>query len=143
MSIIIGSSFARAQSNTKTGNPSSIDVEKERPVLDSMVALYSKYILEGDSVAIASMYAVDGSMGCSKGSEILSSAGSWIRSANKKDSRHVTFKIDTLNADGEFLIETGSAEGRNDKGELKYTFRYLVVWKQENGTWKLYRDISL
>lgn len=115
----------------------------ERSAIESRTALYSEYILEADSVSLAAMYATDGSMGCSKGNEILSSAGEWIRSSIKNDSRYVTFNTDTLNADGEFLIETGTAEGRNDQSELKYTFKYLVVWKKEEGVWKLYRDIGL
>jgi ketosteroid isomerase-like protein len=120
-----------------------IDVKKERPVIESRDALYAKYLLEGDSLSIAAMYASDGMIGCKKGSEILSSVGSWIRSNIKDDSRNVTFKTVTLNAAGDLLIETGIGEGRNDKGDLKYTFRYLVVWKKEDGVWKLYRDVGL
>jgi len=132
-----------AQTSADTKPVSGIDVQKERPVIESMDVLYSKYLLEGDSVGIASLYASDGMMGCKTGDEILSFAGSWIRRGIKNDSRHVTFKITTLTADGDLLIETGTAEGRSDAGELKYTFRYLVVWKKENETWKLYRDFGL
>jgi ketosteroid isomerase-like protein len=55
----------------------------------------------------------------------------------------VVFKTSSLTADGELLSEIGTAESRSDQGELKYTFRYLVVWKKESGTWKLYRDVAL
>ena len=121
----------------------TINLNAERSAIESRTSLYSKYLLEADSVSLAAMYAKDGSMGCSKGKEILSSAGEWIRSSIKNNSRHVTFKTNTLNPDGEFLIETGTAEGRNDQGVLKYSFKYLVVWKKEEGQWKLYRDISI
>jgi ketosteroid isomerase-like protein len=69
--------------------------------------------------------------------------GGWIRNGIKGDARHVLFKTTTLTADGELLSEIGTAEGRSDNGELKYSFRYLVVWKKENGIWKLYRDVGL
>jgi ketosteroid isomerase-like protein len=134
--------FIQAQ-NTDEEKQVVLNVEKERPVIENLIKQYSKYLLAGDSVSIAAMYAKDGSIGCKKGPEILSAAGSWIRSGIKNDSRHVTFKTTTLTADGDLLIETGVAEGRNEYGELKYTFRYLVVWKMENGKWKLYRDIGL
>ncbi len=143
ISIFIGNSFLQAQTLEKTDSLYSVDVVKEWPAIESRTALYSKYLFDADSVAIAKMYAEDGSVGCSKGAEILSFAGKWIRNSIKNDTRHVTFKTVALTKDGELLIETGTAEGRNDKGELKYTFKYLVVWKQENGTWKLYRDIGL
>ena len=41
------------------------------------------------------------------------------------------------------MIELGDYEERNDKNELKNSGKYLVVWKQENGKWKIYRDIGL
>jgi ketosteroid isomerase-like protein len=126
-----------------TQSQTTVDVANERPMIEARLKEYSKYLLDGDSVSIAAMYAIDGTIGCKKGPEILSSAGSWVRSSVKNDSRYVTFNIVTLTADGDLLIETGKAEGKNGKGELKYTFRYVVVWKKENGLWKLYRDIGL
>lgn len=132
-----------AQTSEYQKGTSSIDIEKERLVIENLDSQYAKYLLEGDSAAIAAMYASDGMMGCKTGDEILSFAGSWIRNGIKNDSRHVSFKTTTLTADVDLLIETGTAEGRSDAGELKYTFRYLVVWKKEDGTWKLYRDFGL
>ena len=113
------------------------------PIIENRVALYAKYLLEGDSVAIAAMYASDGTLWCARGEEIISKVGKWIRSDIKNDSRHLTFKTITNTIDGDLLIQTGTAEARNDRGELKYTFRYLCVWKEEDGIWKLYRDFSL
>jgi len=120
-----------------------IDVEKERPVIESRDAEFSKYILEADSVALANMYTKDAQFGTLKGSEIPPALGKWIRNSIKNDSRNVTFKTVTLTADGELLVETGTGEVRSNAGELKSTFRYLVVWKKEDGVWKLYRDIGL
>jgi ketosteroid isomerase-like protein len=104
---------------------------------------YSKYLLAGDSVSLAAMYAENAAIGCKKGPEILAAMGGWVRSGIKNNSRHVAFKTSSLTADGELLSEIGTAESRSDQGELKSTFRYLVVWKKEDGTWKLYRDIAL
>lgn len=122
---------------------SKIDAEKERPMIERRLNEYSKYLLDSDSVSLAAMYAQNGTIGCKKGPEILAAMGGWIRNGIKGDARHVLFKTTTLTADGELLSEIGTAEGRSDKGELKYSFRYLVVWKKENGIWKLYRDVGL
>jgi ketosteroid isomerase-like protein len=120
-----------------------VDAEKERPLIERRLDEYSKYLLDGDSVSLAAMYAQSAVIGCKKGPEILAAMGAWVRSGIKNNSRHVVFKTSSLTADGELLLEIGTAEGRSDKGELKYSFRYLVVWKKENGTWKLYRDVAL
>ena len=132
-----------AQTTEPDSSLSAEEVVELRPIIESRVALYAKYLLEGDSVSIAKMYAEDGMMGCTRGKKIISKAGEWIRSDIENDSRHITFKTVTLNADGDLLIETGTAEARSDAGDLKYTFRYLVVWKKEDGVWKLYRDFGL
>ena len=141
--ILYCNSIVIAQTTESDSSLSAAEIVKKRPIIESRNALYAKYLLEGDSVSIAAMYAEDGMMGCTRGEEIISKVGEWIRSGIKNDSRHVTFKPVTLTADGDLLIETGTAEGRSDAGELKYTFRYLVVWKNEDGVWKLYRDFGL
>ncbi|MBE0570419.1 MAG: nuclear transport factor 2 family protein [Ignavibacteriaceae bacterium] len=141
--VLYCNSIVIAQTTKTDSNLSSADIIELRPIIDSRIALYAKYLLEGDSVSIAGMYASDGMMGCTQGEKIISKAGEWIRSDIENDSRHLTFKTITLNADGDLLIETGTAEARSDAGELKYTFRYLVVWKKEDGVWKLYRDFGL
>jgi len=120
-----------------------VDAEKVRPMIERRLQEYSKYLLAGDSVSLAAMYAENAAIGCKKGPEILAAMGGWVRSGIKNNTRHVVFKSSSLTADGELLSEMGTAEGRSDSGELKYTFRYLVVWKKENGIWKLYRDIAL
>jgi hypothetical protein len=139
--LLFNFSIIHAQFSNET-KLAAIDVEKERPQIESRDSLYAKFLLEGDSVSIAAMYAKEGKIGCIKGSKILSAAGAWIRSLAQNKSR-VSFKTVTLNADGELLIETGIAETRNDKGELRNSSKYLVVWKKEDGTWKLYRDVGL
>ncbi len=135
--------FSLVHAQNATQDKQIIDIEKERHEIEILDTLYSKFLLEGDSVALTNMYTKDAQMGTVKGDEILSAIGKWIRSGIKNDSRHVTFKRTTLTADDDLLIETGIGEARSDNGELKYTFRYVVVWKKEDGTWKLYRDIGL
>jgi len=141
--VLYCNSFVSAQTTESDSSLSSADVVELRPIIESRTALYSKYLLHGDSVSIAAMYASDGMMGCARGEKIVSKVGEWIRDGIENDSRHVTFKTVTLNADGNLLIETGTAKAKSDTGELKYTFRYLVVWKNEDGVWKLYRDFGL
>ena len=121
----------------------TVDTEMERPVIERRDAEFSKYILEGDSVALANMYTKDAQFGTLKGAEIAPALSRWVRNAIKNDSRNVTFKTSTLTADVELLIETGTGEIKSEAGVLKSSFHYLVVWKKEEGVWKLYRDIGL
>ena len=141
--VLYFNSIVVSQTTESDSSLSAENVADLRPVIEGRIAQYAKYLLEGDSVSIAAMYASDGMLGCARGEKIVSKVGEWIRDGIENDSRHVTFKTVTLNADGNLLIESGTAEANSDAGELKYTFRYLVVWKNEDGVWKLYRDFGL
>jgi len=68
------------------------------------------------------------------------------REFEKKENTNllsVTIITTSLSTDSEFLVELGTYEIKDSKGNLKHTGKYLVVWKQEDGKWKLYRDLGL
>ena len=130
--------FAQSKEHTP-----AIDMERMKAIIESRDKEFSKHLFDGDSMALANMYTKDAQLGTSKGPEILSSLGKWVRSAIKNDARLVDFITTILTSDGEFLIEVGIAETRDSQHNLKSKGKYLVVWKQEDGLWKLYRDIGL
>ncbi|MBK5270578.1 MAG: nuclear transport factor 2 family protein [Bacteroidia bacterium] len=127
----------------QTSEQPTIDLKKARIIIDSLDKQFSKYYFEGDSVALAAMYAKDGSFGSLKGNDILSAMGKNIRDAFKNNTRTIIYTTTSLSTDSEFLVETGIYEVLDDTGNSKGKGKYLVVWKQENGDWKLYRDIGL
>lgn len=42
---------------------------------------------------------------------------------------------------GDTAIEVGRYTLDNGEGQMIDQGKYIVIWKQENGAWKLYRDI--
>lgn len=78
-----------------------------------------------------------------KDKEILSALGKWIRNGIKNNARNVQFTTTDLFGNSEFLFETGIVETRDDNMNVKSKGKYVVVWKKENGQWKLFRDIGL
>jgi ketosteroid isomerase-like protein len=137
------STIIKAQSTENISAMPPIDLEKARAVIANRDKQFSKYLFNGDSLALVNMYTKDAQLGTSKGTEIPSTLGSWVRSSIKDDTRNVTFTTTSLTSDGEFLIEVGYAETKDSLNKLKHKGKYLVVWKQENEEWKLYRDIGL
>ena len=136
-----------ADSNEETADTKSdstaFDLQKARSFIESENAKFSEEMKRGDSTALGSHYASDGWLMFSnsepmKGKDIVSTWGSVIR-MGVKDIKLTT--VD-LTGNAELLAETGTYEmfGENnaniDKG------KYVVVWKPENGTWKIYRDIG-
>ena len=120
-----------------------VDLQKAKMIVSSIIKQFAEYYLKGDSVALAAMYTKDASLGSVKGKDIPSAIGSMIRSSIKNNSRNIIYRSTSISIDGEFIIEVGIAEAKDDQGNQKWISKYLVVYKQENGAWKLYRDIGL
>lgn len=118
-------------------------MQRARAIIDSLDRQFSKDYLNGDSVALASYYAKDAQFGFLKGKDIFSYWSKSIQSSTKNNTRNLIFTTTALAGDSEFLVELGIYEKRDDKGNLKGTGKYLGVWKQEDGEWKIYRDIGL
>jgi len=120
-----------------------IDLIKARVIIDSLDKKFSKHYFEGDSIALYKMYAKGAYFGTSTGKDILSSWGGQIRYSIENDMRHFLFTTTSLTTDNEFLFELGKYEMKDSKGNLKGDGKYLLVWKQEEGQWKIYRDMGL
>ena len=120
-----------------------IDLVKARAIVDSLDKQFSKYFFEGDSLALYNMYAKGAYFGTSKGKDILSSWGRQIRYSIENDMPHLIFITTSLTTDNEFLFELGKYQMKDSKGNLKGEGKYLLVWKQEDGQWKIYRDMGL
>ena len=123
--------------------PATIDLQKARMIIDSLDKQFSQYYFKGDSVAIYSMYAKEARYESLRDNEILLSWGKQIRNSITNDTRNLIFTTTSLSTDNEFLLELGIYQIKDSKGNSKHRGKYLVVWKQEDGKWKLYRDIGL
>ena len=121
----------------------TIDLQKARIIIDSLDKQFAQHFYNGDSISLYNMYAKGASLGNKRGNEILLSWGQQIRNSIRNDTRTIIYTTTSLSTDSEFLVELGTYEFRDSKGNSKYKGKYLVVWKQEDGNWKLYRDMGL
>ena len=119
------------------------NIEKTRIVIEDIEKQFSKDFYNGDSLALAGYYSSDAKLGSLKGKEILSFWGRAIRNSVIDSTRNLLFTTTAFTGDPDFMVELGVYEERDDKNNLKNKGKYLVVWKQENGEWKIYRDIGL
>ena len=121
-----------------------ISLDKAKIIVDSIGKQFSEYYLKGDSVALAAMYTTDATLGSSKGKDIALSIGKWIRNSIINNRRIIKYTTTSLSTDSDFIVEVGVSESKDIKGNsIGKGSKYLVVYKQENGDWKLYRDIGL
>ena len=135
--------FTFSITNGQNSGSETINLQKARIIIDSLDKQFAQHFYNGDSISLYNMYAKGASLGSKRGNEILLSWGQQIRNSIKNDTRTIIYTTTSLSTDSEFLVELGIYEFRDSKGNSKYKGKYLVVWKQEDGNWKLYRDLGL
>ena len=121
----------------------SFDNQWAESFIDSVNAKISEQFSAGDSAGLASHYWPDAELLLSnseaiKGKDILPAWGAMTRMGIKE----FTFSTTDIKGDAEFLIETGTYEMKDEKKTIVDKGKYVVVWHQRNGEWKLYRDIG-
>ena len=133
----------KSQSPITKSQSTTIDLDNARKIVDRIDKEFSKHFFNGDSIALYEMYAKGAFFGTLKGENILSSWGRQIRNSIKNDTRNFIFTPISLTTDNEFLFEVGKYEFKDSKDNLKDDGKYLMVLKQEDGEWKIYRDMGL
>jgi ketosteroid isomerase-like protein len=143
ISMLACNSPGKEQNQYPKSTSGVFDKQKARAFIDSMNAKWSEQVRNGDSMALASHYSSDAELLMDnsepiKGKDILSAWGSMLRMG----LRDWTFTTTDLQGDENFLVETGSYDIKDVNKKLVDRGKYVVVWKKENGEWKLYRDIG-
>ncbi len=127
-----------AESNQTAG---FIDSSSVRTTIEALGSQFSEAFRNQDSVALANFYASDGMLGSVKGHDNLVSA--FHRMISNASEPELLFKTNSITTDDEYIIELGIAQWADNQGNVKSEGKYLVVWKQEDGEWKMYRDWGL
>ncbi len=118
------------------------DDESVKAYIRKEASNWGEEVRRGDSTAMAAHYASDAMVMPSnsepvKGNDILKFWGSVVRMGVKDLKLNIT----DISGTGDVYAETGTLElfGADNKSLDKG--KYVVVWKKENGHWKMYRDI--
>ena len=120
----------------------SNDDESVKAHIRNSASKFEEEVRRGDSTAMAAHYSSDAIVMPSnsdpvKGNDIVNFWGSVVRMGVKDLKLNIT----DIYGDGDVYAETGTLElfGADNKSLDKG--KYVVVWKKENGNWKMYRDI--
>lgn len=118
------------------------DSESVKALIRNSASEFEEEIKTGDSAAIAAHYSSDAMVMPSnsdpvKGNDIINFWGSVIRMGVKD----LKLDITDISGDGDIYAETGNLELFGADNQSLDKGKYVVVWKKENGNWKMYRDI--
>jgi ketosteroid isomerase-like protein len=137
---MIASSLYACQSETKP----AFDLAKAKTEIEAANDAIGEIMAKGDSVAMAAAYSTDGSvmldnMPSVKGKDQLATVwGGYFRAGLSKidlTTLEVWGDENYITEEGVFEIKTKD-DVQIDKG------KYIVLWKKEDGKWKLHRDLS-
>ena len=116
------------------------DTSKDIRMADDV---FEKYFREGNAASISELYTTEGML-LPTGSDIIQGKEAirdfWQGAMNMGIKEA---KLDILEVDlqGDSVIETGRYQLKGAGGEAMDSGKYIVIWKQEQGHWKLHRDI--
>ena len=102
---------------------------------------FEEALLKGDSAGIVALYHADAKIfppnmeACNR-----NAVGSMVATMPKMGIK--TFKLNTSEVSGgpDEVVETGNYE-MGDSTKVTESGKYIVVWKKDGDSWKLYRDI--
>ena len=100
-------------------------------------------MLKGDTVSVANLYSQDGklmlnNMPSIEGKEKIASFWSGFT----KMQADISFTTLEVWGNENYITEEGALEIKLKDGTIAEKGKYIVVWKKEDGKWKLHRDLS-
>lgn len=119
----------------------AIDPEKVRPEIEALGKQFSEEFRNKDSIALANHYLPDAMLGQTKGRDKIQTA--WHRmidNASTKGTPNLLFETSSIATDEEFIVELGNIKWADENGNVISSGKYVVVWKEVDGQWKIYRD---
>jgi uncharacterized protein (TIGR02246 family) len=121
----------------------TFDIAGAKKAIDSTNAKFGEYVSKGDSVGVASLYTSDAKlMGpnmptASGRSSIQSTFGGMFAAYGK-----IGINLSAAEVFGteDMVSEVGTYTMTDKDGKEVEKGKYIVLWKMEDGKWKLFRD---
>ena len=131
-----------ASDTASTKEKMKMDLAAAKSTLQGQNTKFMNAFKSGDSSAIAALYTSDGvllppNQERIRGADIDNTWGSFMRMGVKE----ITLATDEVTGNEEMLAETGNYEIYGPDNKMWDKGKYIVLWKPENGEWKLHRDI--
>jgi ketosteroid isomerase-like protein len=151
--VLITSLFIACNSNTASESGTNTATEKEmksfdlaaaKKAIDSTNVVFGSLVAKGDSVGLASLYTSDGKfmaehMPTASGRSAIQTAFSGMFAAIGTPG--LTLTANEVSGNEEMVSEVGTYSMKDKSGKEFDKGKYIVLWKMEDGKWKLHRDI--
>ena len=132
----------KVAAETNVAAAENIDMDGAKKAVTAANEKLGNAMAAGDSVAITSLYHSEAKLFPPNGAmwDNRSAMGSMAAGMPEMGIKKVSLETAELLNGGEYVIERGAYEMSGDTKTIDKG-KYIVIWKQEGGEWKLFRDI--
>jgi ketosteroid isomerase-like protein len=124
-----------------TGSAGMFSVDSARQEIEASNEKFGEALAKGDSAMIASLYTSDGEVYVPNSPKMKTNAmAGMIKQMPLMGVRKMVLTSVEVAGGPEIVTETGTYE-MSDSSKVIDKGKYIVLWKKEDGKWKLYRDI--
>jgi len=114
-----------------------------RPAIEAANAKFSALAAQGDGAALAGLYAKEGAV-MPAGSEPIRTTeaiAKFWQNALSSGVAAIELKTIEVYGQGATATEVGEYALRDKAGKLLDRGKYIVIWRKQDGQWKLLRDM--
>ena len=143
LTLCVTISFMSCQTKVETKDVSSFNLDSAKAAITASNDAFGKMWAAGDSTAFGNCYTTDAQLnapnmermkGIAAAVAFFSEGYSWGIRGGSLTTEEVMGGPEVVGETGNYVI-TDSAGKAMDKG------KYIVLWKMEDGKWKMHRDI--
>ncbi len=128
---------------TKTETSAGFSLDSAKVAIAASNKIFGASFATGDSVAFANCYTSDGCIYNANMPKVCGTAGiqSFLSIGYNSGLRNVVLTTEEVMGGKEAVVETGKYEVFIANNVSVEKGKFVVAWKEENGKWKMHRDI--
>lgn len=135
--------FSCTNEAAKTATTDTFSLDSAKAAIAASNATYGACFAAGDSVAFVTHYTSDACIYPANMPKMCGpqAVNGFFTGGYKMGIRNLKLTTAEVTGGKDAVVETGSYEVLGDKGVSFDKGKFIVVWKEENGKWKMHRDI--
>lgn len=119
-----------------------LDLDAVRQEIASNNLSFSRAISNVDSAGMVSLYHSEAKIYPQGMNEMArEQMGGMIRMLSGMGIRNAVLTTSEVIGSGDLVVETGTFQMKGANDAVMDSGKYIVVWKKENGKWRIYRDM--
>lgn len=133
----------KTETATTAATESNFNLDAAKAAIATSNATFGSGFANGDSVAFVSHYTSDACISPSNMPKMCGTPAiaAYFNGGYKMGIRDVKITTAEVMGGKDAVVETGTYEIFADKNMSLDKGKFIVIWKEENGKWKIHRDI--